>query len=885
MKVFEDNESARRRLNLLAVRDPEQRHQIQLQAAQRIEDPFRRNMALAQVYAAKGERDKTLAHLKEAEKLQPDNPALLENLFNFHLSQEQYDQAEQYAESAAQADIDGVGGKYYQAKLAFARERYAEAVELLKSAVRERPTFPEAWILLGRCQLALDPPAHEDAKASFEIAHRQNSSSRAALLGLVIACRELDEQGNYSKYLQMAYQLDPGHPQIREEYLRLMEDQTGPEAVERLIRIREAAMNRPESDSYANRVKLARLYETQGQLSKAERLLRSLASRSNATHADMQRLLEFLRRSGRDSEARSLLPEYVAQASDKSAAYLVWAGYLETAQQAEQARTAYNRALEAAPDEPEVHLSIARFHGRIGEWGEAADRAARHVELLGQKAGPEDYQRLIEFRINAEQFDQASELIARRLEASPNDAALLAMKGLLAHRQGRNEDALRWFQRSLDAEDEQTRALTWRAQLYLDQGQVGKAEEDLERARMIEPTPTVVRRLVRIYDNQDEFLKARAVLESYLAQNPNDINLQRMNLALCRRHERYSLMQDSLAAAKKVMPRAPFLLTEEARMWLAVEQPNRALSALDELAAVQRDDPQGDLLRMRALHSVGRYQDVIRLGQRREKDPQVGVRALALMGVTYRAMGKETEADRMFRKAVGLAAREEDLFFVVSQLRRAHPSGEVAARLEQWLGDRPDDWQLPYLLGNVHISSREAKKATAAYQKALGRTEPKSSERATVLRSLALHLATQGEHQRSAKAYEEALAIEPGSANTLNNYAWMLATDLGRLDEALEYSRKAVELLPNNASVLDTYGYILLLKGDLDEAARQLFRATQQGQSAAAHLHYGQTLEKLEQVDSAIAQYRKGWALVEDDPDNPNHEPLREALTRLGETP
>lgn len=82
-----------------------------------------------------------------------------------------------------------------------------------------------------------------------------------------------------------------------------------------------------------------------------------------------------------------------------------------------------------------------------------------------------------------------------------------------------------------------------------------------------------------------------------------------------------------------------------------------------------------------------------------------------------------------------------------------------------------------------------------------------------------------GQHDKAWPAYDRYLQLRPDDWNMLNNYAYELAEDGLRLEEALEMSRKTIEAEPQNANNLDTYGWILHLLGRDSEALPYLERA------------------------------------------------------------
>lgn len=81
----------------------------------------------------------------------------------------------------------------------------------------------------------------------------------------------------------------------------------------------------------------------------------------------------------------------------------------------------------------------------------------------------------------------------------------------------------------------------------------------------------------------------------------------------------------------------------------------------------------------------------------------------------------------------------------------------------------------------------------------------------------------QGDEPAAISTYETLLTRNPNDAVALNNLAWLLKDrDLNR---ARELAARAVRLQPNAPAILDTYGWLLYLSGERNEALKQLERA------------------------------------------------------------
>lgn len=119
------------------------------------------------------------------------------------------------------------------------------------------------------------------------------------------------------------------------------------------------------------------------------------------------------------------------------------------------------------------------------------------------------------------------------------------------------------------------------------------------------------------------------------------------------------------------------------------------------------------------------------------------------------------------------------------------------------------------------------------------------------------------------RIYDQALALDPASVSTLNNYAYFMALRGENLEKALEMSRATITAEPNNPTYLDTYAYILFKMRDFERAlmyqdmAIQNFDPAQN--SSELYSHYGDILFMLGRPDEALASWEKALKL---DPEN-----------------
>lgn len=110
-----------------------------------------------------------------------------------------------------------------------------------------------------------------------------------------------------------------------------------------------------------------------------------------------------------------------------------------------------------------------------------------------------------------------------------------------------------------------------------------------------------------------------------------------------------------------------------------------------------------------------------------------------------------------------------------------------------------------YVVLNFEGKAREAEQFAASWTK----DHPKDSTFRLYLSDAAI---AKRDYARAAREYRAVLDIQPNNAMVLNNLAWVS----GQLKDpkALEYAEKADKLAPNQPSILDTLGTLLVEKGN-----------------------------------------------------------------------
>ena len=123
--------------------------------------------------------------------------------------------------------------------------------------------------------------------------------------------------------------------------------------------------------------------------------------------------------------------------------------------------------------------------------------------------------------------------------------------------------------------------------------------------------------------------------------------------------------------------------------------------------------------------------------------------------------------------------------------------------------------------------------------------------------------------------FGEILKTEPNNAHALNALGFTLADQTDRYQEAYGYLKRAIEIMPDDAAVIDSFGWVNYRLGNYAEAIRLLRNALSRSDDSEISAHLGEVLW----VSGAQEEAKKVWqrALKK----SPDHPLLQETMHRF----
>jgi Tfp pilus assembly protein PilF len=123
--------------------------------------------------------------------------------------------------------------------------------------------------------------------------------------------------------------------------------------------------------------------------------------------------------------------------------------------------------------------------------------------------------------------------------------------------------------------------------------------------------------------------------------------------------------------------------------------------------------------------------------------------------------------------------------------------------------------------------------------------------------------------EKSFSSYEEALAMDSLNAHVLNNYSYFLSLEKVQLEKAVRLSSRLVKLFPEDATYLDTHGWVLYQTGRYAEALEFLQKASGSSASGVIWEHFGDALFRSGKSAEAETAWKKALELGGASPELP----------------
>ena len=321
----------------------------------------------------------------------------------------------------------------------------------------------------------------------------------------------------------------------------------------------------------------------------------------------------------------------------------------------------------------------------------------------------------------------------------------------------------------------------------------------------------------------EELHRARSVAQAGVDRFPEAIQLQMILARALTELEDPEAAIATLAAAVEAHPERRDVRLAYARALVDTEDFERVRPEFDRLLALAPDD--ADLLLTVALLSLeaGRFSLAEDYLERLLASGHRVHDANYYLGRLHEQAG-ELEAARRSYQALDEGEHSEDaalrLARLAAELDGLDASRELFARLQE---DTDEGVALRAYVGEANLLRERGELDQALERLARGLIQFPRSEQLLYLRGLVHERA--GDVPAAEADFRAILEMDPENVSALNALGYTLADRTDRYEEAYDLILRAHAQRPDDAAIVDSYGWVLYRLGRIDEAVIQLERA------------------------------------------------------------
>jgi tetratricopeptide (TPR) repeat protein len=528
-----------------------------------------------------------------------------------------------------------------------------------------------------------------------------------------------------------------------------------------------------------------------------------------------------------------------------------------------------NVAIKPLADKPDL-LGEDAYHLLVAEMaisrGQTELAVEHYLQLAKSQQNPAIAERAVKVAVYGENLEAAIEAAERWVELDPQRTEAQQVIAAIYIRQNRVEDAFSYLDtviRKTDISDKQ-----------LFSSLIGV----LAREKNTKAVMAVSRKIADKYPERPYALYLHAMLsaqgnqtEEALTYIDRALGLEdieggynaraKLLLQLGRREEAVS----SLEQAVKRLPNDKNLRMTYARLLVDMKQYEKARLEFERLYV---ESPEDDEL----LYTLG----LLSLESNRLDDAEKYLLKLLETGEregeALYYLGRINESRQQYDDAISWYKRVHDgQYQFDARLRIANMLGK-SGRVEEandYLNSMPKGSQSHASLVRIYMAQGELLRSVERYDEAMEvydtalEVVPGNND---LLYARALTAERVGRLDVLEADLRAILKTEPDNAHALNALGFTLADRTERYEEAYQLIKRALEIMPEDPAIIDSFGWVNYRLGNYDEAIRLLRRALSRYEDTEIAAHLGEVLWVTGKKEEARSVWQKALKKSPDDP-------------------
>lgn len=743
-------------------------------------------------------------------------------------------------DAALAADANFAPAKMTRVRLALANGNAEEALALLGEILSAQPGNEEALVLKSQIQTALGRTAEGIATLRQAAAAAPDKPFvRWALVLSLSSAGKLDEA---AQELAVAKKLAPNDPRTWYSEALVAYAQGNLKAASELVeRAKQAAPD------YLPALYLSGLVDLRlDKFASAEASLRSVVAKAPNDVAVRRALATLYVRRGRTVQALETMEPALRVAPNDPASLRVVGEIHFAANNPAKAADYFARANKIDSTNLPGQVRLAQVNLSAGD----SAQAVRDLERLaaGEETSSEADLALISAHLNAREYAKALAAAERFEKKQPTNAAAQNVKGVVYLAMRDNARARASFEKALTLNPEFAAAAFNLARLdtleknY--EGARGRYQAIVAKDPQNEAALLALAELLAITKAPPE--QVRAAIERAVAANPASAQSRLALIAFHVGRKDWAAAVVAGQAAEVAVPDSAAVLEALGVAQFASGEQNQAIATLKRAVQLRPENAPTILvladLQSRMKDWDGAIQSMRSVVDLQPEAPQLWIAAAAVYEEAGRLPAGMDEARRLQKqypaRATGFGLEGE-----LDARQKKWPDAVAAYRTA--LARQPEATVAIRLLALLQLAGKGDEVQAVAQRWILD--HPRDVPVRAFLAELAM---SRGDYKLAAQQLRNALEFDPENIVVVNNLGWVLG-EMGD-PKALEYAEKAYALAPNLAGVNDTYGWLLVQKGETARGIELLRRANELAPNdAAKRLRLARALVKAGDKDGA----------------------------------
>jgi tetratricopeptide (TPR) repeat protein len=495
----------------------------------------------------------------------------------------------------------------------------------------------------------------------------------------------------------------------------------------------------------------------------------------------------------------------------------------------------YEQIARLEPNSVDNHILLGRLYRLNNDLLKAENEFKTAVQI---QPGSEEAVTMLAYLYNDEGDSKRAAQVLTSVAEPDRTAKLYSALGYTYEQQREYPKAVEAYRNAVKLDGDNLEARRGLAQNLLNDNQSDAALDQFKAIVDADPhdAPSYLR-MAELYRRTGNFDKALEALKKAESEVQDSLEVPYNMAVIYQAQGKYDEAVQALQALLKRTEKPDGKYT-------AGERNNRAVF-YERLGSIYRDQSK-------TAPAVETFRHMIELGD------DNATRGYQQIIDTYRDARDWKAATATAQEAVNRLPNDRGLKLVLAgQLADMGQSEAAIEQTRSLLKGGPEDREVYIALAQIYSRLKRWPDAEQSINKAL-ELSSKSEEKEYVNFILASMYERQKKFDLAEDTFKKVLANDPNNAVALNYLGYMLADRGLRLEEALGYIKKAVQLDPQNGAYLDSLGWAYYKLGNYVLAEENLRKAVDKVNNDPTVLdHLGDLFQKTDRLKLAVASWER----------------------------